>query len=186
MRGTLTADLIRNDPFLRLAHVHDTFLKEFGDCVQKFMRLFVAIGGTTSMQQHQRAIGVLPDISEQDQRAAEDDLVRFVDEVSREYFNAVERILDSCQAPAKAFGMCLGRLDNDINDFDLRLGLSGRVKLVQRARHLTNQFLISYANKQCNRVEANVQGACSCATGTRNEAVTRAMPTLTDLGMGGR
>ena len=57
--------MIRNDPFLRLGNVHDTFLKEFADCVQKFLRLFIALGGTTSMQQHQRALGTIPDISEQ-------------------------------------------------------------------------------------------------------------------------
>jgi hypothetical protein len=60
-----TADLIRNDPFLRLAHVHDTFLKDFAVCAEKFMRLFVALGGTASMQQHQRAIGTAPDLTEQ-------------------------------------------------------------------------------------------------------------------------
>lgn len=60
-----SAELLRNDPFLRLAHVHDAFIKDFADCVTKFMRLFVAVGGTTNMQQHQRALGVATDLTDE-------------------------------------------------------------------------------------------------------------------------
>ena len=80
-----------------------------------------------------------------------------MDELSREYFAVVENILEhSGSVSAKAYGLALARLDNDINDFDLRLGLGGRVKLIQRARHVTNQFLLAYAGKLFAVVESSV------------------------------
>ena len=108
----------------------------------------------------------------QDQRAAEDDLSRFVDELSREYFAVVENILEhSGSVSAKAYGLALARLDNDINDFDLRLGLGGRVKLIQRARHVTNQFLLAYAGKLFAVVESSVSSKMrGCGQGRETRA----------------
>jgi hypothetical protein len=79
--------------------------------------------------------------------------------MARDYFAVVEAILDGSRSvSAKAYGLCLGRLDADVRDLDRRLALGGRVKLLQRAQHVINQFLLSFAGKQFAVVEAAVAG----------------------------
>jgi len=95
--------------------------------------------------------------------------MRFVDDMAREYFEMVENVLEmNPNVSAKVYSLCLARLDRDISELDNRLGLSDRVKLVSRARHVTNQFLLDFASKQFANVFRTISGMA--APGQRSTA----------------
>jgi len=139
----------RHDPHMRIAYLHESFLRDLMEFIVTYLKLFV------NPPENSKS-----DLSEGDRRAADNDLQHIVDDMVKEYFVTVEAFLETKVHIGPSIYMdALSRLNDDLVAFDRHL--NGRFKIINRARQVTNKFLLSYAEREFAVVETAFIGTPS-------------------------